>query len=259
MSSRTPIRFSTRGSDCWWVPKARRSWSGDDDQCWRQELLVTMGDRHRASRSRRSLPGEQVMSSYGSGDLRPSPVTERFAMQRRGRLICLRMRSGRLLKCTPEHTHFAGYLLGETPQTYFLYLMHKEGVGYRLGTSQVYTARPAQADGRIQAARVTGARGLRVDHPRASRARAKLDSDEMTHVAALRPADTAVRAAQGQYAQRPGARPRLHRPSVPRARHHRCGSCGCWKRCRTGRRSGRTTGSRSRNSSRRNIVITLVR
>ncbi|HXP24666.1 MAG TPA: 3'-5' exonuclease, partial [Steroidobacteraceae bacterium] len=40
---------------------------------------------------------------------------------------------------------FAGYVLGETPQTYFLYLMHKEGVGYRLGTSQVYTegqARP---------------------------------------------------------------------------------------------------------------------
>jgi DNA helicase-2/ATP-dependent DNA helicase PcrA len=29
--------------------------------------------------------------------------------------------------------------LGETPQTFFLYLMYKEGVGYRLGTSQVYT------------------------------------------------------------------------------------------------------------------------
>ena len=40
---------------------------------------------------------------------------------------------------TPEHTHFAGYLLGETPQTYFLYLMHKESIGWRLGTSQVYT------------------------------------------------------------------------------------------------------------------------
>ncbi len=35
--------------------------------------------------------------------------------------------------------HFAGYRLGATPQTYFTYLMHKRGVGYRLGTSQVYT------------------------------------------------------------------------------------------------------------------------
>jgi DNA helicase-2/ATP-dependent DNA helicase PcrA len=34
--------------------------------------------------------------------------------------------------------HFAGYVLGETPQTFFLYLMFKEGIGYRLGTSQVY-------------------------------------------------------------------------------------------------------------------------
>ena len=54
-------------------------------------------------------------------------------------MLTLHMRSGRLLRSTPEHTHFAGYLLGETPQTYFLYLMHKEGVGWRLGTSQVYT------------------------------------------------------------------------------------------------------------------------
>ncbi|MDP1718152.1 MAG: 3'-5' exonuclease, partial [Burkholderiales bacterium] len=46
---------------------------------------------------------------------------------------------GRKITSTPEHTHFAGYLLGETPQTYFTYLMNKRGVGYRLGTSQVYT------------------------------------------------------------------------------------------------------------------------
>jgi len=58
--------------------------------------------------------------------------------------MCLHLRSGKIIKSTPEHTHFAGYLLGETPQTYFLYLMYKEGVGYRLGTSQVYTAGQAK-------------------------------------------------------------------------------------------------------------------
>src|SRR3984957_13405833 len=79
------------------------------------------------------------MSSHGSGDLRPARVMERFVHHRKGRLVCLRLRSGTMIKSTPEHTHFAGYVLGETPQTYFLYLMHKEGIGYRLGTSQVYT------------------------------------------------------------------------------------------------------------------------
>jgi len=77
--------------------------------------------------------------------LRPAGVTECFAKRRQGQLVCLHLRSGAIIKSTPEHVHFAGYVLGETPQTYFLYLMHKEGVGFRLGTSQVYTegqARP---------------------------------------------------------------------------------------------------------------------
>jgi DNA helicase-2/ATP-dependent DNA helicase PcrA len=111
---------------------------GDDDQCLAAGTPVTMGDG--SSKPVESIrPGERVMSSYGGGDFRPAEVTERFVRQRRGRMISLHLRSGKVLRSTPEHTHFAGYLLGETPQTYFLYLMHKEDVGYRLGTSQVYT------------------------------------------------------------------------------------------------------------------------
>jgi DNA helicase II / ATP-dependent DNA helicase PcrA len=117
---------------------------GDDDQCLAAGTLVTMGDG--AKRAIESIvPGDSVLSNYGSGDLRPARVTECFAKRRQGQLVCVHLRSGAVVKSTPEHVHFAGYVLGETPQTYFLYLMHKEGVGYRLGTSQVYTegqARP---------------------------------------------------------------------------------------------------------------------
>src|SRR5207249_12136919 len=52
--------------------------------------------------------------------------------------------SGRTLLSTPEHVHFAGYRLGSTPQTHFTYLMFKRSVGYRLGTSQVYTRSQAR-------------------------------------------------------------------------------------------------------------------
>ena len=117
---------------------------GDDDQCLAAGTQVTMGDG--AKRAIESIvPGDSVLSNYGGGDLRPARVTECFARRRQGHLVGLHLRSGAVLKSTPEHVHFAGYMLGETPQTYFLYLMHKEGVGYRLGTSQVYTlgqARP---------------------------------------------------------------------------------------------------------------------
>jgi DNA helicase-2/ATP-dependent DNA helicase PcrA len=116
---------------------------GDDDQCLAAGTEVTMGDgTKRAIES--IVPGDFVLSNYGGGDLRPARVSERFTKRRQGRLVSLHLRSGALVRSTPEHVHFAGYLLGETPQTYFLYLMHKEGVGFRLGTSQVYTAGQAR-------------------------------------------------------------------------------------------------------------------
>ena len=111
---------------------------GDDDQCLAAGTQVTMADG--AKRAIESIvAGDLVLSNYGSGDLRPARVTERFAKRRQGQLVCLHLRSGAVIKSTPEHVHFAGYVLGETPQTHFLYLMYKEGVGYRLGTSSMYT------------------------------------------------------------------------------------------------------------------------
>jgi DNA helicase II / ATP-dependent DNA helicase PcrA len=112
---------------------------GDDDQCLAAGTQVTMGDG--AKRAIESIvAGDSVLSNYGGGDLRPARVTGCFTKRRQGQLVCLHLRSGAVIKSTPEHVHFAGYVLGETPQTYFLFLMHEEGVGYRLGTSQVYTS-----------------------------------------------------------------------------------------------------------------------
>jgi DNA helicase-2/ATP-dependent DNA helicase PcrA len=116
---------------------------GDDDQCLAAGTVVTMSDGSKKP-IETVLPGEQVLSSYGRGELRPATVTDRFARHRRGRMIRLQLRSGKVIRSTPEHTHFAGYMLGQTPQTHFLYLMHKLGVGYRLGTTQVYTAGQAR-------------------------------------------------------------------------------------------------------------------
>src|SRR5258708_10227436 len=84
-------------------------------------------------------PGDSVRSCYGSGDFRSARVGKVHSSAARGDLIEICTTSGNRLVSTPEHTHFAGYLLGETPQVYFTYLMHKRGVGFRLGTSCVYT------------------------------------------------------------------------------------------------------------------------
>jgi DNA helicase-2/ATP-dependent DNA helicase PcrA len=111
---------------------------GDDDQCLIEGTGVTMADR-TVKPIENVRPDDIVLSNYGSGDFRPARVlrVHRHSTPRPG--IAITMRSGRRLVSTPEHTHFAGYRLGLVPQTHFVYLMQREAVGFRIGTTQVYT------------------------------------------------------------------------------------------------------------------------
>ncbi len=111
---------------------------GDEDQCLVAGTRIRMADgRERAIE--KVKPGDLVLSSHGSGDLRPAEVARVHRREGRRQGIELRTASGRRLISTPDHTHFAGYRLGLSPQRHFVYLMRKEGVGWRLGTTQVHT------------------------------------------------------------------------------------------------------------------------
>ena len=117
---------------------------GDDDQCVVKGTAITMADGSRLA-VEKVRPGDMLRSAYGSGDFRAARVERVYKRSRKDPMVAIHTRAGRKLTTTPEHTHFAGYLLGQTPQTYFVYLMVKRGIGFRLGTSQVYTrgqARP---------------------------------------------------------------------------------------------------------------------
>ncbi|HYL53256.1 MAG TPA: 3'-5' exonuclease, partial [Acidimicrobiia bacterium] len=83
--------------------------------------------------------GETVMSCYGSGDFRPARILRVHTSERIGG-VAITLASGRRIVSTAEHTHFAGYLAGRTPQMHMTYLMWKNGVGFRVGTSRTYTA-----------------------------------------------------------------------------------------------------------------------
>ena len=110
---------------------------GDDDQCLAAGTLVSMADG-----SRRSIeeirPGDMVCSAGGSGTLTPARVL-RVSAREAEETVRVRTAAGRELVSTPEHVHFAGYRLGISPNYYFTYLMQKDGFGYRVGTSQVHT------------------------------------------------------------------------------------------------------------------------
>jgi DNA helicase-2/ATP-dependent DNA helicase PcrA len=111
---------------------------GDHDQCLVVGTAVTMADGSQKpiEKVRR---GDMVLSNFGSGTMRPAAVTRAVRRGHRGDLIVITTEGGKTLTSTPEHIHFAGYRLGIVPQSHFTYLMHKREVGWRLGTSQVYT------------------------------------------------------------------------------------------------------------------------
>ncbi len=115
---------------------------GDPDQCLVEGTLVTMADG-----TRRPIEdvreGDEVLSCYGSGRFGPARVLRTHkAIQAEG--VAITLASGRRLVSTPEHTHFAGFKVGRTPQLHMTYLMWKHGVGFRVGTSCTYTKRTGQ-------------------------------------------------------------------------------------------------------------------
>jgi DNA helicase II / ATP-dependent DNA helicase PcrA len=111
---------------------------GDDDQCLVAGTKITLTDGSQRTIERVRV-GDAVLSCYGAKRFKSSLVTRVHKRNKSTELVAITLASGKKLVGTPEHTHFAGYLLGETPQKFFSYLMFKEGVGYRVGTSQVYT------------------------------------------------------------------------------------------------------------------------
>ena len=111
---------------------------GDDDQCLAKGTMITMGDGSRKP-IEQVREGDAVLSCYGSGDYRPAVVTSTVARTYQGYMVEVTTRAGRTVLCTPDHTWFAGYRIGVSPQKHVVYLMYRRGVGWRIGTSRIYT------------------------------------------------------------------------------------------------------------------------
>ena len=122
---------------------------GDDDQCLLEGTLVTMGDG-TTKPIEEVQAGDEVLSSQGSGLLRPSRVTQTFmSAPREG--VRITTRSGRELVSTSEHTHFAGYRNGLTPELSMTYVMHRRDKGYRIGMTRTLHNSRGQSVAGVQA------------------------------------------------------------------------------------------------------------
>ena len=111
---------------------------GDDDQCLVEGTPVTMADgTHKADRSRtRSATWCSRATAAATCVPRASPTPSR---RNAPTASAIRTRGGREIVSTPEHTHFAGFRLGLTPQMHMTYLMRRASRGCRVGVTRTYT------------------------------------------------------------------------------------------------------------------------
>src|SRR5438105_6521330 len=101
---------------------------GDPDQCVVAGTLITMSDGS-AKPIENVRKGDMVLSCYGSGEFRAAFVTRVHRSPRR-QGVAITTESGRSIVSTPEHTHFAGFKAGRTPQLHMTYLKWKAGCGF---------------------------------------------------------------------------------------------------------------------------------
>jgi DNA helicase II / ATP-dependent DNA helicase PcrA len=125
---------------------------GDPDQCVLAGTLVTMGDGSTKP-IEEVQRGDEVLSCYGSGDFRPAKVARVHSSSRR-RGVAITTESGKTLVSTPEHTHFAGFKAGRTPQLNMNYL------------DRIF----AELDTEMAGPRLLRDQGLSFDHPHFSAA-----------------------------------------------------------------------------------------
>ncbi len=110
----------------------------DTDQCLTANTRVTMANG-KTKLIKNIKKGAKVLANYGGGNTNAAKVSRVRKKTSKNGLIKITLASGATLKSTPEHIHFARYKLGDSPQVYYVYLMHKERAGWRIGVSQTYT------------------------------------------------------------------------------------------------------------------------
>ncbi|HEX8501856.1 MAG TPA: UvrD-helicase domain-containing protein, partial [Pyrinomonadaceae bacterium] len=112
---------------------------GDESQC---VVAGTMIETERgAVRAEEVRAGDMVLSAKGNGHTQLSKVTR---VSRRAAankpVVTIRTKRGYELTTTPDHIHFARYIVGdgEGDDIFFTYLMQKRGVGFRVGVTRRY-------------------------------------------------------------------------------------------------------------------------
>ena len=119
--------------------------AGDENQCLTGGSNILTDSGYKKIEDLET--GDKVLSAMGGNNLDYRKITKIVKSDiYTGDLIELKTKSGKIIKTTPSHTHFGRFSL-VNENKYLVYLMYKEGVGYRMGKTEIYPKRVADNDG----------------------------------------------------------------------------------------------------------------
>jgi len=107
---------------------------GDDDQCLVEGTQITMANGETKP-IEEIVVGDAVRCGIGGGKIGGGVVDHCSVRHVQTELVTIRTQSGKQITTTPEHLHFANYVVGQLPDMFFVYLLYKPKVGYRIAVA----------------------------------------------------------------------------------------------------------------------------
>lgn len=110
---------------------------GDDDQCLPEGSLINIGGKEVPIEN--IVEKDEVLCAGGNGDTLIGEVEEISKKKYNGIMVKVTTESGKTIKATPNHITFAK--INVEDEAYYVYLMYKRGMGYRIGQTQTVRGR----------------------------------------------------------------------------------------------------------------------
>lgn len=117
----------------YWGTEANVFVTGDPDQCLPGDTLITTENGEIPIKNIQI--GDKVLSAVGKGYTSYAPVTNTFKNKRLAKMITLTLETGQVITSTHNHKMFCYIPPREQTNYWYVYLMFRKGLGWRIGTT----------------------------------------------------------------------------------------------------------------------------
>ncbi len=113
---------------------------GDDDQCLVEGSRIETP--HGGCPIEDIVEGVEVLSAAGRGKVMAGAVEKKILKRYEGPVVKITTQKGKIIRGTPNHIGFAK--INAQPGKYYVYLMYKKGLGFRIGQTQEVRSREGE-------------------------------------------------------------------------------------------------------------------